>query len=109
MSVMTSTLASRMKSSAAARTMPRWPDAGCRGGEANDMEGSCLEGARLDRGPDAVHERWPAGAGHAREHDGAHLDHLQHVRGVARPGSVLELVANAEAVHVVGRDLRGLH
>src|SRR5262249_16296339 len=105
MSVNTSTLVSRMKSSAAASAMPRSPAWGLTWGAFERMR-SPLEAARPEGRPDAVHERGPARVAEPRRDDRLDLLHVHHVLGVAGPGAVLQLVPNPEAVRVVGGDLR---
>src|SRR5262245_45731300 len=105
MSISTSTLESSTNSSAATSTMPRSALEPFTGGAASRM-GSPLEAARLDGRPDAVDQSGPARVAEAREHHGRDLLHGQHVLRVAGPGSILQLVPDAEAVHVVGGHLR---
>src|SRR5262245_30439780 len=105
MSVSTSTLESRMNRRAAASTMPRSFAVLLTRGSTSRM-GSPLETARLHGRPDAVDECRPARVAQARRHDRQHLLHVHHVLRIARPGAVLELVPDTEAVHIVGRDFR---
>src|SRR5262245_61446881 len=105
MSVITSTLESRMNNRAAASTMPRSFAVLLTRGSTSRM-GSPLETARLHGRPDAVDECRPARVAQTRRHDRQHLLHVQHVLRVARPRAVLELVPDAEAIHVVRHHLR---
>src|SRR5262245_12591431 len=106
MSTSTSTLVSRTNSSDATSTMPRSPAWGFIGGALSRI-GTPLEAARRERRPDTVDERRPARITEPRGHDRHHLLHGHHVQRIARPGAVLHVVPDAEAVHVVGGDLRG--
>src|SRR5689334_14931813 len=104
MIVITSTLERSTNSSDATSAMPR-SSAWDRGGGVFDGMGSPLETARLEGRPDAVDKGRTARKVQASGHDGHDLLHVHQVLRIPRPGAVLHLVPDAEAVHVVGGDL----